>query len=258
MVLRERDLAGGQGGGRARARVRESSTGTADGSTWARLEPLGLQDKVLLRADGTAVYITQDIGTAIRKFEDYQMDRSLYVVGAEQEVHFRNLFAILRLLGHDWAGPLPRTSPTAMVNLARGMGKLKSREGTAVDADDLLDDLHAMARAKIIEAGYAETPDAIEATAEQIGQGALKLYILQVSPEKTIVFDPGADHRLRRRHRAGGPVLARAHPRHRAQGAGGGEAPAESLGGRGPDRRRSGGRPDRGSCAAGPASTPGS
>ncbi len=162
---------------------------SADGSTWARLEPLGLQDKVLLRADGTAVYITQDIGTAIRKFEDYRMDRSLYVVGAEQEVHFRNLFAILRLLGHNWADRCRHLS-YSLVNLPRGMGKLKSREGTAVDADDLLDDLHEMARAKIVEAGYAESPEMIEATAEQIGQGALKLYVLQVSPEKTIVFDP--------------------------------------------------------------------
>ena len=161
----------------------------ADGSTWARLEPLGLQDKVVLRADGTTVYITQDISTTIRKFEDYRMDRSLYVVAAEQDVHFRNLFAILALLGHELAGRCAHVS-YAMVNLARGMGKLKSREGKAVDADNLLDDLHAMAKAKIIEAGHAETPDAIDATAEQIGQGALKLYLLQVSPEKTIVFDP--------------------------------------------------------------------
>lgn len=161
----------------------------ADGSTWAQLEPLGLQDKVLLRADGTAVYITQDIGTAIRKFEDYRMDRSLYVVGAEQDVHFKNLFAILGLLGHDWAGRCTHVS-YSMVNLARGMGRLKSREGKAVDADNLLDELRDIARAKILEAGYAETPGAIETTAEQIGQGALKLYVLQVSPEKTIVFDP--------------------------------------------------------------------
>lgn len=161
----------------------------ADGSTWARLEPLGFQDKVLLRADGTTVYITQDIATAIRKFEEYRMDRSLYVVGAEQDVHFRNLFAILGLLGHDLAGRCAHVS-YAMVNLARGMGKLKSREGKAVDADNLLDDLHAMAKAKIIEAGQTETLDAIDTTAEQIGQGALKLYLLQVSPEKTIVFDP--------------------------------------------------------------------
>lgn len=161
----------------------------ADGSTWARLEPLGFQDKVLLRADGTTVYITQDIATSIRKFEEYRPDRSLYVVGAEQDVHFRNLFAILGLLGHDLAGRCAHIS-YAMVNLARGMGKLKSREGKAVDADNLLDDLHAMAKAKIIEAGHTETLDAIDATAEQIGQGALKLYLLQVNPEKTIVFDP--------------------------------------------------------------------
>jgi arginyl-tRNA synthetase len=144
---------------------------------------------VVLRADGTAVYITQDISTTIRKFEDYRMDRSLYVVAAEQDVHFRNLFAILRLLGHDLAGRCAHVS-YAMVNLARGMGKLKSREGKKVDADNLLDDLHRMAKAKIIEAGHTETLEAIDTTAEQIGQGALKLYLLQVSPEKTIVFDP--------------------------------------------------------------------
>jgi arginyl-tRNA synthetase len=160
-----------------------------DGSVWARLEPLGLQDKVLLRADGTTVYITQDIGTAILRFQDYGMDRLYYVVGAEQEVHFRNLFAILKLLGFEWADRCVHAT-YSMVTLPRGMGKLKSREGKAVDADDLLDELRLLARGKIVAGGYAETPETIETTAEEIGQGALKLYLLEVGSEKAICFDP--------------------------------------------------------------------
>jgi len=161
-----------------------------DGSVWARLEPLGLQDKVLLRADGTSVYITQDLGTAVIKHDDYQMDRSLYVVGAEQVLHFKNLFATLKLLAFPWADGLRHVS-YGLVTLPRGMGKLKSREGTAVDADDLLDLLKNAARKKIAEGGYcADDPGKAERTAEAIGQGALKVYLLQVGNDKNIVFDP--------------------------------------------------------------------
>lgn len=160
-----------------------------DGSLWARLEPLGMADKIVLRSDGTSIYITQDIGTAVVRFRDFAIDRMIYVVGAEQEVHFRNLFATLKLLGHEWAGRCSHAS-YALVNLPRGLGKLKSREGTAVDADDLLDSLRAIARERIEQGGYAEEPGSIDRIAEQIGQGALKLYMLQVSSEKTIVFDP--------------------------------------------------------------------
>ncbi len=160
-----------------------------DGSVWARLEASGLQDKILLRADGTSVYITQDIGTAIAKFRDYGMDRSLYVVGSEQVAHFRNLFAILEALGHPWARNCIHAS-YGLVTLPRGMGRLKSREGTAVDADDLLDELHSLALVKIGEGGYCENPEDRRRTAEQIGQGALKMYLLQVSAEKNIQFDP--------------------------------------------------------------------
>ena len=160
-----------------------------DGSLWARLEAFGLADKILLRSDGTSIYITQDIGTAIHRFRDYPIDRMIYVVGAEQEVHFRTLFATLKLLGHDWADRCTHAS-YALVNLPRGLGKLKSREGTAVDADDLLDSLQAIAKEKIEQGGYAEDPALIDTIAEEIGQGALKLYMLQVSSEKTIVFDP--------------------------------------------------------------------
>lgn len=161
-----------------------------DGSVWARLEPLGLQDKILLRADGTSVYITQDIGTALIKHDDYLMDRSLYVVGAEQVLHFKNLFAILKLLGFPWADGCHHVA-YGMVTLPRGMGRLKSREGTAVDADDLLDLLKDEARKKIAEGGYCgDDPERIEWTAEAIGQGALKVYLLQVGNDKNIVFDP--------------------------------------------------------------------
>jgi arginyl-tRNA synthetase len=161
-----------------------------DGSVWARLEPMGLQDKLVLRSNGTSVYITQDIGTAVRKHEDYQMDRSLYVVGAEQILHFKNLFAMLKALGYAWAEGCTHVA-YALVTLPRGMGKLKSREGTAVDADDLLDVLHEEAKKKIVDGGYCgDDPERIEATAEAIGQGALKVYLLQVGNDKNIVFDP--------------------------------------------------------------------
>ena len=162
-----------------------------DGSVWARLEDVGLQDKLLLRSDGTSVYITQDIGTARRKHEDFGMDRSLYVVGQEQVLHFKNLFAILERLGYPWAAGC-RHVAYGLVTLPRGMGRLKSREGTAVDADDLLDLLREEARRKIVEGGYCgDDPDRIESTAEAIGQGALKVYLLQVGNDKNIVFDPG-------------------------------------------------------------------
>lgn len=161
-----------------------------DGSVWARLEPVGLQDKLLLRSDGTSVYITQDIGTAMVKHADFEMERSLYVVGAEQVLHFKNLFAILKLLGHPWAGGCHHVA-YGLVTLPRGMGRLKSREGTAVDADDLLDMLRDEARRRIVEGGYCgDDPERVEATAEAIGQGALKAYLLQVGNDKNIVFDP--------------------------------------------------------------------
>ena len=168
-----------------------------DGSVWARLSTLGLQDRVVLRSNGTTGYLTQDLATAAEKFEDYRMDRSIYVVGSEQDVHFQNLFAALELLGYPWAqrderGERPRLHHASygLVTLPRGMGKLKSREGTAVDADELLDEMTAEARAKIVEGGFAESEADVAVIAEQIGQGALKLFLLQVSAEKNIQFDP--------------------------------------------------------------------
>ena len=160
-----------------------------DGSVWARLGSKKLQDKVVLRSDGTSVYITQDLGTAVMKHGDFGVDRSIYVVGSEQQQHFKNLFAMLELLGFPWASGCHHAS-YGMVTLPHGMGRLKSREGTKVDADDLLDTLRDLALAKIEEGGYAETPEQAAKTAEVIGQGAVKMYILQVSPEKNIQFDP--------------------------------------------------------------------
>ena len=126
---------------------------------------------------------------AVLKHRDYGMDRSIYVVGSEQQQHFKNLFAMLELLEFPWAGGCYHAS-YGMVTLPHGMGRLKSREGTKVDADDLLDTLHDLALAKIEEGGYAESTDAARETAETIGQGALKMYVLQVSPDKNIQFDP--------------------------------------------------------------------
>jgi len=163
-----------------------------DGSVWANLEAEGLKEKLLLRSDGTSVYITQDLGTAVLKFDEFRMDRSVYVVASEQNLHFQLLFALLRRLGMPWANGCHHLS-YGLITLPHGMGKLKSREGKAVDADDLLDELAALARRKAQDGGYATDLDIdLEALADAIGQGALKLYLLQVGAEKNIQFDPDA------------------------------------------------------------------
>jgi arginyl-tRNA synthetase len=165
-----------------------------DNSVWAPLEARapeqGLKDKLLLRSDGTSVYITQDLGTAVRKFEDFHMDRSIYVVGSEQIHHFRVLFLLLRMLGFAWAESCHHLS-YGLIELPHGMGKLKSREGRAVDADDLLDELAVLAQRKA-QAGGVATQAGIDPAAlgDVIGQGALKMYLLQVGAEKNITFDP--------------------------------------------------------------------
>ncbi|MCK4412314.1 MAG: arginine--tRNA ligase [Candidatus Eisenbacteria sp.] len=161
-----------------------------DGSVWADLEAEDLGQKILLRSDGTSVYITQDLGTAVLKYDDFQMNRSLYVVGSEQIHHFRLLFTLLRKLGFPWAAGCHHVS-YGLVTLPRGMGKLKSREGRAVDADDMLDELAGMAQEKAREGGYAtEAEGDLGALGDAIGQGALKMYLLQVGAEKNIQFDP--------------------------------------------------------------------
>lgn len=166
-----------------------------DGSIWAPFEEGdrdGLKDKLLLRSDGTSVYITQDLGTTALKFDDFAMDRAIFVVASEQAHHFRLLFRLLERLGFPWARRCHHLA-YGLVELPHGMGKLKSREGRAVDADDLLDELAALARRKAVDGGFATSAGVdLDALADAIGQGALKMYLLQVGAEKNIVFDPDA------------------------------------------------------------------
>lgn len=158
-----------------------------DGSIWVDLEDAGLDKKVLLRSDGTSLYVTQDIGTVIARHRDYPFDRLIYVVGSEQQYHFKVLFTILKRLGMPWADSLFHLS-YGMVNLPEG--KMKSREGTVVDADDLLDELSAMAGEEIRAKGREEEVGDVAATSEAIALGALNYYLLQVSPGKDMVFNP--------------------------------------------------------------------
>ena len=160
-----------------------------DGSVWIDLSDEGLDEKIVLRADGTAVYMTQDIGTAIKRVEDFGIDRMIYTVGNEQDYHFRVLFLILQKLGYDWAKNLYHLS-YGMVDLPSG--KMKSREGTVVDADDLMEDMKLTAKQISDEHGKVDEYD--EDDKQQlyhtIGLGALKYFILKVDPKKRIVFDP--------------------------------------------------------------------
>jgi arginyl-tRNA synthetase len=156
-----------------------------DGSIWVDLTRENLDKKVLLRKDGTSIYITQDIGTAIYRHEDWPFDRLVYVVGSEQQYHFQVLFAILKKLGFPWAENLCHLS-YGMVNLPDG--KMKSREGTVVDADELIDSLAALARSEIRDKDReAAVGDSAE-TAEKIALGALHYYLLSVSPSKDMLF----------------------------------------------------------------------
>lgn len=163
-----------------------------DGSVWADLTDEGLDEKIVLRADGTAVYITQDIGTAIQRIEDYpDVGGMVYTVGNEQDYHFKVLFLILKKLGFDWAKNLYHLS-YGMVDLPGG--KMKSREGTVVDADDLMAEMTKTAGAIAEELGKL---DSYSTTEKQnlykiIGLGALKYFILKVDPVKRILFDPEA------------------------------------------------------------------
>lgn len=161
-----------------------------DGSIWVDLTDDGLDEKLLLRGDGTAVYMTQDIGTAILRFDDYPgLDRQVYTVGNEQEYHFKVLFLILKKLGFAQADRNHHLS-YGMVELPEG--KMKSREGTVVDADDLLLEMRSTARAISDELGkvddFSEEEKAL--LARQVGHGALKYFLLKVSPAKSMMFDP--------------------------------------------------------------------
>ncbi len=160
-----------------------------DGSVWADMRSIGLDEKVLLRSDGTSVYITQDIGTAQVRQRDYAPDRMVYVVGNEQNYHFKVLAIILDMLGFPWAKTLHHLS-YGMVELPEG--KMKSREGTVVDADDLMDEMLETARGMSKELGKLEGLNEAEKEDifRMIGLGALKYYILKVDPVKNMLFNP--------------------------------------------------------------------
>ena len=156
---------------------------------WADLTGEGLDHKLLLRGDGTSVYMTQDIGTAKLRFIDYPIDKMIYVVGNEQNYHFQVLSILLDKLGFKWGKDLVHFS-YGMVELPEG--KMKSREGTVVDADDLMDEMEATARATSAELGKLDGCTAEEACeiSRIVGMGALKYFILKVDPRKNMTFNP--------------------------------------------------------------------
>ena len=158
-----------------------------DGSVWVDLAPIKLDKKVLLRSDGTSLYMTQDIGTAISRHKDWPFNQMIYVVGNEQEYHFKVLFYVLKQLGFEWADNLYHLS-YGMVNLPEG--KMKSREGTVVDADDLINSLQDEALKKIEENGREKEVGDAAVAAENIAVGALHYFLLQVSPKKDMLFNP--------------------------------------------------------------------
>ena len=161
-----------------------------DGSVWCDLTEDGLDKKIVQRADGTAVYMTQDIGTAIQRIKDYpDVGGMVYTVGNEQDYHFQVLFLILKKLGFEWAKNLYHLS-YGMVDLPSG--KMKSREGTVVDADDLIDDMASTAEEISEELGKLDgySPEEKKELYKTIGLGALKYYVLKVDPKKRILFDP--------------------------------------------------------------------
>jgi arginyl-tRNA synthetase len=160
-----------------------------DGSVWIDLTADGLDQKLLLRSDGTSVYMTQDLGTAQLKYDDFGMDESIYVVGNEQDYHFKVLFLILEKLGKSWAKGLYHLS-YGMVDLPSG--KMKSREGTVVDADDLISEMETTAKEQTEALGKVDAFGEAEKTElyNTIGMGALKYFLLKVDPKKRLLFDP--------------------------------------------------------------------
>ena len=160
-----------------------------DGSVWADLTADGLDQKLLLRSDGTSVYMTQDIGTAKQRFDDFPIDKMVYVVGNEQNYHFQVLSIILDRLGFKWGKDLVHFS-YGMVELPEG--KMKSREGTVVDADDLMDEMTATALDTARSLGKTDglSEDEIRDIARIVGMGALKYFLLKVDPKKNMVFNP--------------------------------------------------------------------
>ena len=161
----------------------------ADGSVWADLKEDGLDEKLLLRSDGTSVYITQDLGTADLKYSDYNYDKSVYVVGNEQDYHFEVLFKLLKKLGRPYANGLFHLS-YGMVDLPSG--RMKSREGTVVDADDMMDEMATTAKQYTSDLGKIDDFDGKQAEAlyETLAMGALKYFLLKVDPKKRMMFNP--------------------------------------------------------------------
>lgn len=160
-----------------------------DGSVWIDLTSEGLDQKLLLRSDGTSVYMTQDLGTAHQRFDEYTLDEHIYVVGNEQNYHFQVLRLVLKRLGFSWAENITHLS-YGMVELPEG--KMKSREGTVVDADDLVNEMVSTARQMSEELGKLEglTEEQANEVNSMVGLGALKYFILKVDPKKTMLFDP--------------------------------------------------------------------
>ncbi|OBW43364.1 Arginine--tRNA ligase [Chryseobacterium sp. MOF25P] len=160
-----------------------------DGSVWCDLTVDGLDEKLLLRSDGTSVYMTQDLGTAVQRFKENDIQKLIYTVGNEQDYHFQVLFKVLGKLGYSWADQLYHLS-YGMVELPNG--KMKSREGTVVDADDLMQEMYNEAKLKAIEQGRLEglTDEEKEISYEVIGQAALKYFMLKVDPKKKMLFNP--------------------------------------------------------------------
>ncbi|SIQ92703.1 arginyl-tRNA synthetase [Chryseobacterium sp. RU37D] len=160
-----------------------------DGSVWCDLTEDGLDQKLLLRSDGTSVYMTQDLGTAVERFKQNDIQKLIYTVGNEQDYHFQVLFKILGKLGYPWADQLYHLS-YGMVELPNG--KMKSREGTVVDADDLMQEMYVEAKLKATEQGRLEglSEEEKEASYEIIGLAALKYFMLKVDPKKKMLFNP--------------------------------------------------------------------
>ncbi|WP_312397611.1 arginine--tRNA ligase [Chryseobacterium sp.] len=160
-----------------------------DGSVWCDLTDEGLDQKLLLRSDGTSVYMTQDLGTAVERFKQNNIQKLIYTVGNEQDYHFQVLFKILGKLGYSWADQLYHLS-YGMVELPNG--KMKSREGTVVDADDLMQEMHDIAKSKSEELGKLEnfTEEEKNDNYESVGMGALKYFMLKVDPKKKMLFNP--------------------------------------------------------------------
>lgn len=160
-----------------------------DNSVWIDLTEDGLDQKLVLRGDGTSVYVTQDLGTAVERFKQNDIQKLIYTVGNEQDYHFQVLFLILKKLGYDWANQLYHLS-YGMVELPEG--KMKSREGTVVDADDLMQEMYLTAKEKSEELGKLEglTSEEKEKSYEIVGLGALKYFMLKVDPKKKMLFNP--------------------------------------------------------------------